>query len=46
MIVIPVKEGETIVAKYAASENGHLVGIYGSDGSLKTIIELGGVVES
>ena len=41
-----VKEGETIVAKYAASENGNLVGIYGSDGSLKTIIELGGVVES
>ena len=35
-----VKEGESIVAKYAATENGHLVGIYGSDGSLKTLVEL------
>ena len=35
-----VKEGETIVARYSASEAGHLVGIYGGDGSLKTLVEL------
>ena len=40
-----VKEGESIVARYSASEDRHLVGIYGDDGSLKTLVELSGIVE-
>ncbi len=35
-----VKEGETIVAKYALVEGKHVVGIFGGDGSLKTLVEL------
>ena len=35
-----VKEGEEIVVKYAPSEKGHTVCIFGTDGSLKTAIEI------
>ncbi len=37
-----VKEGEKICVKYACNGNAHTTFIYGSDGSLKTMIELGG----
>lgn len=35
-----VKEGESLVARYTAMEDGHLVGIYGRDGSLRTLVGL------
>lgn len=34
----PVKAGTTLVCRYAAGAQGHTVGIYGADGSLRTLV--------
>ena len=37
----PVKAGTTLVCRYAAEEQRHIVGIYGEDEGLRTLVSLG-----